>query len=146
MLSLHIWLICYVLALSLNIYIINFRWVYSLEQCLFLTAFKSILSQSRCSLEPKNFLRGALPPKCPAEGLRLPPSPPALLTLAKLAFLLIMFAPGIISIFFSNVPSWVFLYASCIHKNGMELFCSAKKVISHLVSLSNDKGATIYRR
>ena len=38
------------------------------------TAFKSILSQSRCSLEPTNFPRGTAPPKSPAEGLRTPSS------------------------------------------------------------------------
>ena len=55
-----------------------------------LAAFKSILSQSRYSLEPKKT----------AEGLRAPPDPPALLTLAMLTFLLIMFTSGIISIFY----------------------------------------------
>ena len=55
-----------------------------------------------CSLEPKNFLRAALPPKTPAEGLRAPPPPPdapAPLTLDMLTFLLIMFTPEIISVF-----------------------------------------------
>ena len=55
-----------------------------------------------CSLEPKNFLRAALPPKTLAEGLRAPPPPsdaPAPLILDMLAFLLIMFTPEIISVF-----------------------------------------------
>ena len=42
-----------------------------------------ILSQSRCSLEPKKT-----------------PDPLALLTLAMIAFLLIMFTPGIMSVFY----------------------------------------------
>ena len=55
-----------------------------------------------CSLEPKNFLRAALPPKTLAEGLRAPPphpDAPAPLILDMLAFLLIMFTPEIISVF-----------------------------------------------
>ena len=58
-----------------------------------------------CSLEPKNFLRAALPPKTLSEGLRAggpPPPPPdalAPLILDMLAFLLIMFTPEIISVF-----------------------------------------------
>ena len=39
------------------------------------TMFTLTLSQSKCSLEPKNFLRGLYPPKFPAEGLRVPPGP-----------------------------------------------------------------------
>ena len=92
------------LAVSLNIYIINFRCIYSLEQSLFLTAFKSFLSLSRCSLEPKNFLRGLHPLNALLKGS----DPPALLTLATLAFPLIMFAPGIISIFFLMFPAGFF--------------------------------------
>ena len=60
------------------------------------TAFKSILSQSRCSLEPKNFLRELHP----LNALLRVSDPPALLTLTTLAFPLIMFAPGIISVFY----------------------------------------------
>ena len=77
------------LTISLNIYI-NFWCVYSLEQSLF------ILSQSRCSLELKNFLRGLHP----LNPLPKASDPPPLLTLATLAFPLIMFAPGIISVFY----------------------------------------------
>ena len=51
------------------------------------------MSQFRCSLDPKNFLRGL----CPAEGLRASTTP---LMPATLAFLLIMFTPGIIFVFY----------------------------------------------
>ena len=59
-----------------------------------LAAFKSILSQSRCSLELKNFLSGSPLPKPPAEGHRVPSDPAALLILAALAFPLIIFTVG----------------------------------------------------
>ena len=65
-----------------------------------LTTFKSILSQSRCSLEPKNFLRGLHPLNPLLRGSEHPPEPPALLTLATIAFPLIMFTAGIISVFY----------------------------------------------
>ena len=48
--------------------------VYIVLSSPYIGPFKSILSQSRCSLEPNNFLRG-----------------PALLTLTRLAFPQIMF-------------------------------------------------------
>ena len=66
-----------------------------------LAAFKSFLSQSRCSLKPKKFL------KTPTEGVRAPPDP--LLTLATLAFLLIIFTCGIMPVFYPIlVPAMFF--------------------------------------
>ena len=47
------------------------------------------------------FSYGAPCPKSPAEGS----DPPALLKLAGIAFLLIMFAPGIISVFYLMFPA-----------------------------------------
>ena len=60
------------------------------------TAFKSILSQSKCSLEPKYFLRGL----CPLNPLLRGSEPSASIMVVTLAFPLIMFAPGIISVFY----------------------------------------------
>ena len=60
---------------------------------------RSILSQCRCSLEPKSFLRGL---KLCSEGLRLPTDSPAPLMLSALAFLLIKITLGIMS-FFSQI-------------------------------------------
>ena len=65
------------------------------------TAFKSILSQPRCSLEPKKFFRGV----CPLNPLLRGPEHPVLLTLATLVFLMIMFAPGIMSVFYLMFPA-----------------------------------------
>ena len=48
-------------------------------------------------LGPKKFLRGAPPPKSPAEGFRAPPTQ---LKPATPAFPLIMFIPGIMYIFY----------------------------------------------
>ena len=55
-----------------------------------------ILSQSRCPSRPKNVLRGLHP----LNPLLRRSEPPALITLATLAFLLIMLTPGIISVFY----------------------------------------------
>ena len=65
-----------------------------------LATFKSILSWSRCSLGPKNFLTGASPLKPPLRGSEHshPTQPPAPLKVAMLAFLLIMFTRGIMSV------------------------------------------------
>ena len=71
---------------------INYWCIYSLEQDLISGLFKSILSQSRYSLELKNspLLRGS----------EHPPDPSVLLTLATLAFPLIMFTTGIMYVFY----------------------------------------------
>ena len=61
---------------------------------------KSILSQSRCSLEPKDFLRGLYPVICPLRSSKYPSDPPAPLRFAILAFLLIMFIPGTMFVYF----------------------------------------------
>ena len=49
-----------------------------------------LLSQSKCSLEPKTFLRGL----CPLNTLLRGSDPPALLMLTTLHFLLLMFPAG----------------------------------------------------
>ena len=78
-------LICYLpFALILCAFIVS----------IILATFESIISQSRCSLEPKSLLWGL----CPLKSLlrvseHLPPEPPASLTLAALASPL-MFTPG----------------------------------------------------
>ena len=49
--------------------------------------------------------------------------PPALLTLATLAFLLIMFAPGIISVFFLMFPAGFYdIHPVHIKRHGTDLF------------------------
>ena len=76
-----------------------------------MAAFKSVLSQSRFLLEPKSFLRGLCPLKFlprVSEHPLLPTSslsraePPALLTLAVLAFPQ-MFTPGIMSVLYLDI-------------------------------------------
>ena len=47
---------------------INFLRVYSFEQQIFFAAFKCILSQSRCFLEPKSFHQLTQPPTTPSSG------------------------------------------------------------------------------
>ena len=84
------------LTLNLNIYI-NF-WCAVLNSPYF---DRIEISQSRYSLEPKNLLKGLHP----LNPLLRASDPPALLMLATLAFLLIMFSPGIISVFFLIFPA-----------------------------------------
>ena len=85
---------------------INYLWIYNfkhLQIIIFLTTFKSFLSQSRCTLQPKHYHIGQV--LCPLVpllgGLRAPPDPLVLLALAMLAFLLIIFTSGIMS---ENIP------------------------------------------
>ena len=63
-------------------------------------AFNSVLSQTRCSLEPRKCLRGQSTLNLLLRGSEYPGVPPALLMLATLAFLLIMFTCGIIFVFY----------------------------------------------
>ena len=68
--------------------------------------------------------------------------PPALLTLATLAFPLIMFATGIISVFYLMFPDGFNDIHPGHNKHGNDLFSQEKNIL--FGSLSN-KGATIYR-
>ena len=110
--------------------------------CLEWYCIQICLSQFRCLLEPKNFLRGHHPPKSPAEGLRASPTP---LVPATLAFLLIMFTPGIMYVFYLILFLAGF---SDIHpghnKMPQDKSVQQRKVI-YFVSLSNKKGAAIYK-
>ena len=71
-----------------------------------------LLSWSKCSLEPKNFLRGL----CPLNPLLRDSDPPALLMLAILHFPQLKFPAG--------------FYDIHLGYNKMRLICSAKKVIN----------------
>ena len=77
---------------------INYLCIYNFKLIFFAT-FKSFLSQSKCTLQPKHYHIGqVLCPLVPLlAGLRPPPDPPVFLVLAMLAFLLIMFTSGIMS-------------------------------------------------
>ena len=97
----HYILDSYVTCLTLEY--INFWCVSNLEQSLF--QLHSNLFQANLDA-----LYRAPPPESPAVGLR----PPALFTLATLAFLLIMFAPGIISVLFLMFPA-VFYHIHPVH-------------------------------
>ena len=85
----------YVTCLTLSS---NFLCIYSLEQQLF-QPFKSFLYQSRCSLEPKNFLKGLRPLNPLPRGLDCLSAP---LMLAFPFFLLSNLAP----IWFFLCTSW----------------------------------------
>ena len=129
------WLLALTLCMCTSIHI-NFWCIYSFEHYLILGAFKSILSQSRCSSEPKVFslLRGS---ECP-------PDPLALLMLTTLAFLLIMFTPGIMYVFYLILFPADFSDIHPRYNKTWDKSVQPRKVI-YLISLSN-KGSTIYRK
>ena len=96
-LRLPAWLLASTLYINVSIDI-NYLCIYNFKLIFFAT-FKSFLSQSKCTLQPKHYHIGqVLCPLVPLlAGLRPPPDPLVFLVLAMLAFLLIMFTSGIMS-------------------------------------------------
>ena len=88
-----------------------------------------LLSQSRCSLELKNFLWGLHT----LNALLLGSDPPAPLTLATLDFPLIC-SQLVLMIYILDITKW----------HGTTLF-SRESNILYDIFLSNNKGATIYK-
>ena len=102
MLLLYVWLIYYLLDFVYvyfhsHWYFLLWSWTVTISATL-----KSTLNQSRCYLEPKNFLRV----HCLLLGSQNSPRPPDPLMLATLTFPWIIFTPRIMSDFAYKAPNW----------------------------------------
>ena len=112
------WLLAWIFILIFGSWIVlNSPYFNHIEIC---------LSQSRCSLEPKNFLWGLQPLNALLRVL----DPPALLMLATLAFPLIMFAPGIISVFYLMFPAGFYdIHPGPEKRHGTDLFSRKSNIL-----------------
>ena len=109
----------------------------SINSCTELRKTKFLLwvlfSQSKCSSEPENFLKGIHPLNPLLKGS----DPPALLTLTTLPFPLIMFPTG------SYDKMWNGNKTDIIKWRVTNLYSGESNML--MVSLSNNKGGTFYK-